>query len=87
MLSTVGRNMDKFEVVLERIKVLGVKDEPLIILGDFSLDFERIISETIEKYRGLDVLIHNVLIITNAFGVTELRSKIRINFASVFVKK
>lgn len=59
LLSLVGRNRKKFEVVCERIKALGVENEPLIIEADVSVDFERIMSETIEKYQSLDVLINN----------------------------
>lgn len=58
-LALVGRNADKFESVTERIKESGVENEPLVILADVSVDAERIMSETIEKYGRLDVLINN----------------------------
>lgn len=59
LLALVGRNIEKFNSVLENIKALDVENEPLIIVADVSVDFERIISETIEKYQRLDVLINN----------------------------
>lgn len=49
-LALVGRNAGKFQVVVERIKELGVKEKPLIVLADVSTDAERIIAETIERY-------------------------------------
>lgn len=59
LLALVGRNADKFEQVVERIKESGVEMEPLIIIADVSVDAERIMSETIEKYDHLDILINN----------------------------
>ncbi|XP_055317717.1 uncharacterized oxidoreductase TM_0325-like [Sitodiplosis mosellana] len=61
-LALVGRNAEKFEKVLENIKKSGVKTEPLVILADVSVDAERIIGETIEKYGRLDVLNNNAAI-------------------------
>lgn len=58
-MALVGRNAVKFENVAERIKESGVELEPLIILADVCVDAERIMSETIEKYGRLDVLINN----------------------------
>ncbi|XP_055300719.1 uncharacterized oxidoreductase TM_0325-like [Sitodiplosis mosellana] len=59
LLALVGRNAEKFERVVERIKESGVELEPLVIIADVSVDAERIISETIEKYEHLDILINN----------------------------
>lgn len=59
LLSLVGRNVEKFEKVVEKIKQSGVDAEPLIILADISVDSARIIDETIGKYDRLDILINN----------------------------
>lgn len=59
LFSSVGRNIERFDSVSENIKAMDVENEPLIIVADVSVDFERIISETIEKYQRLDVLINN----------------------------
>lgn len=59
LLSLVGRRAKKFESVLTNIKNSGVETEPLVIVADVSTDAERIISETIEKYSRLDVLVNN----------------------------
>lgn len=59
LLALVGRNADKFEKVTEKIKEAGVENEPLVILADVSVDTERIMAETIGKYKRLDVLINN----------------------------
>lgn len=59
LLALVGQNADKFDRIVERIKECGVDMEPLIIIADVSVDAERIMSETIEKYNHLDILINN----------------------------
>lgn len=59
MLALVGRSAEKFEKVLENIRKSGVELEPLVILADVTIDAERIISETIENYGRLDILINN----------------------------
>lgn len=59
LLSLVGRNIERLENVSGNIKAMDVKNDPLIIVADVSVDFEQIISETIEKYQRLDVLINN----------------------------
>lgn len=59
LLSLVGRNAEKFETVLEQITESGVDVKPLVILADISVDFTRIMDETIEKYGRLDILINN----------------------------
>ncbi|XP_055301431.1 uncharacterized oxidoreductase TM_0325-like [Sitodiplosis mosellana] len=59
LLALVGRNEEKFASVMEKIQDCGVEMEPLMILADVCVDAERIISETIEKYGRLDVLINN----------------------------
>lgn len=58
-LALVGRNAERLEKVAEKIKENGVEIEPLVIIADISTDSERIISETIEKYGHLDILINN----------------------------
>lgn len=59
LLALVGRNADKFEKVNEEIQKCGVEMEPLIILADVAVDAERIMTETIDKYGHLDILINN----------------------------
>lgn len=59
LLALVGRSAEKFEKVVEKIKANGIEEEPLVILADISVDAERIITETIEKYEKLDILINN----------------------------
>lgn len=59
LLALVGRNSEKFESLLKRIKESGVVIEPLVILADITVDAERIITETMKKYNRLDVLINN----------------------------
>lgn len=59
LLALVGRNEEKFENILEKIKEDGVETEPLVIIADVSIDAERIINETIEKYGSLDILFNN----------------------------
>lgn len=58
-LALVGRNAQRFEEVVEKIKEFNVEAEPLVILADIMVDCERIMSETIEKYGCLDILINN----------------------------
>lgn len=58
-MALVGRNAEKFEIVTQRIKESGVELEPLVILADVTVDAERIMTETIEKYGRLDILINN----------------------------
>lgn len=59
LLSLVGRNEKKFEKVLKKIKGNGITNVPLVIIADVSVDAERIMSETIEQYNRLDILINN----------------------------
>lgn len=59
LLALVGRNADKFERLVEKINESGAENEPLVILADVTVDAERIITETIEKFGRLDVLINN----------------------------
>lgn len=59
LLALVGRRAEKFESVIEKIKEFDVEAEPLVIVADVSVDAERIIAETIEKYGRLDILINN----------------------------
>lgn len=59
LLSLCARNADKFETVLSNIRESGVEVEPLVIVADVTTEAERIVSETIEKYQRLDILINN----------------------------
>lgn len=59
LLALVGRNAERSEKVVEKIKESGIETEPLVILADISVDSDRIINETIGKYGRLDVLINN----------------------------
>lgn len=60
LLSLVGRNKENSKKVVDKIKASGgTTAEPLVILADVSIDAERIIKETIEKFNRLDVLINN----------------------------
>lgn len=65
-LSLVGRNAEKFEGVVKRIKESGIETEPLVILADICVDAERVIKETIDKYGRLDILINNAGILIPA---------------------
>lgn len=59
LLALVGRNEERSKQVVQKIIESGIELEPLLILADISVDAERIIDETIEKYGRLDVLINN----------------------------
>lgn len=59
LLALVGRNAEKFNDVLAEIKQNGATTEPLVIIADVCTDAKRIISETIDKYQRLDVLVNN----------------------------
>lgn len=59
LLSLVGRNEKKFEKILKKSKANGIANEPLVIIADVTVDAERIITETIERYGRLDVLVNN----------------------------
>lgn len=59
LLSLVGRNPDKFANLLEKLIEDGIETEPHIIYADVSVDTERIITETIDKYDHLDVLVNS----------------------------
>lgn len=59
LLALVGRRMEKFESVIEKIQSFGVEAEPLVILADITVDAERIINETVEKFGRLDILINS----------------------------
>lgn len=79
-LALVGRNAEKFAKVTEKIKENGIEEDPLIILADISVDSERIINETIEKYGRLDILINNA-----AFGIPGSIENTRIeDFDAIF---
>lgn len=58
-LALVGRNAEKFQKVVDKIKESGIEMEPLIIYADVSTEAQRIVDETIEKFGSLDVLINN----------------------------
>ncbi|XP_055299815.1 3-oxoacyl-[acyl-carrier-protein] reductase FabG-like [Sitodiplosis mosellana] len=59
LLALVGRNEKKFGKIVRKIKGYGITNEPLVIIADVSVDSERIISETIEQYGRLNILINN----------------------------
>lgn len=59
LLALVGRNTEKFEQLIGKFQDVGIELEPLVIIADVTVDAERIISETIEKYGRLDILINN----------------------------
>lgn len=59
LLALVGRRMEKFESIIEKIQSFGVEAEPLVILADITVDAERIINETVEKFGRLDILINS----------------------------
>lgn len=59
LLALVGRNAEKFEQLIEKIKENGIEADPLVILADVTVDTERIITETIAKYERLDILINS----------------------------
>lgn len=74
LLALVGRNADKFESVIDRIKESGVETEPLVILADVSVDAKRIIDETISKYGRLDILINNAgLLIIGSIDAMQMQ--------------
>lgn len=58
LLSLVGRNEERFASILDTINECGVEMEPLAIVADVTVDAERIVNETIEKYGRLDILIN-----------------------------
>lgn len=73
LLALVGRNAEKFDRVIEKIKENGIDEEPLVILADVTTEAERIISETIEKYEHLDILINNAgVLIRGSFETMQL---------------
>lgn len=60
-IALVGRNKDRLNEVVEQIKSDG--GEALAIIADVTIDAERIINETIEHFKKLNVLINNAGII------------------------
>lgn len=66
LLALVGRRAEKFGNVVEKMKENGIEVEPFIILGDVTVDGERIMSATIERYGHLDILINNAGCTINA---------------------
>lgn len=59
LLALVGRNANKFDTIISRIKENDIELDPLVILADITSDAERIVVETIEKYGHLDILINS----------------------------
>lgn len=59
LLALNGRNAERLQEVCDKVKDIGVAGEPLLIVADVSTEAERIISETIERFGQLDVLINN----------------------------
>lgn len=83
-LALVGRRAEKFESVLTNIKNAGIESEPLVIVADVTTDAERIISETVETYGRLDVLINNagfsVYATLEEMKMEDYDGKLRLNF-------
>lgn len=59
LLALVGRNAERFDKVVQKIKEFGAEPEPLVIMADITIDSERIMSDTLRKYDRLDILINN----------------------------
>ncbi|XP_031638407.1 uncharacterized protein LOC116350671 [Contarinia nasturtii] len=57
-VSLVGRNQERLNEVVERIKTAGAPI-PLAIVADVTKDVQRIIDETVNHFGKLDVLINN----------------------------
>lgn len=57
-LSLVGRNADKFKKLIANIKKTGTKNEPHIILANIDTEAKRIVSETVNKFDRIDVLVN-----------------------------
>lgn len=62
-IAMVGRNEKRLNDVSNEIKTAGSPD-PLVIVADVTTDAERIITETINHFGKLDVLINNAGIIS-----------------------
>lgn len=58
LLALVGLNEMVFDKLLKKLKVLHIKNEPLIIFANFTTDCERIIGQTIDTYGHLNILIN-----------------------------
>lgn len=58
-LCLVGRNEKLLNKVAADIKISGVKVQPLVIVADVTKDAEKIISEAVNHFGKLDVLINN----------------------------
>lgn len=70
-IALVGRNEGRLNQVSEEIKSSG-SPTPLVIVADVTTDAERIITETINHFGKLDILINNA-------GITGLNSIQNIN--------
>lgn len=66
-VAIVGRNAERLNEVAEQIRLSG-SPEPFAVIADVTKDTERIISETIQRFGKLDVLINNAGIIRNNSG-------------------
>lgn len=62
-IALVGRNQERMNAVCEQIKCDG-SPTPLAIVADVTSDAERIVSETINHFGKLNVLINNAAILT-----------------------
>lgn len=84
LLALVGRNAEKFDLVVEKIRKSGVEAEPLCIVADITIDAQRVIEETIRKYGSLDILINNAGITANdsidTFNMDKFDRIMSINF-------
>lgn len=82
----VGRNEGKLNEVCERIKCAG-SPAPLVIVADVTVDAQRIITETINHFGRLDVLINNAGIQSHntieSIELTEYDRIMNVNVRSV----
>lgn len=58
LLALVDLNVDHFKEITEKLDEIGVDVKKLLISANVATDTERIISETIEKFKRLDILIN-----------------------------
>lgn len=57
-LALVGRNADRLNETAEQIRAANAP-EPLVIVADVTTDAERIVTETVNHFGQLDVLVNN----------------------------
>lgn len=88
-LCLVGRNETLLSEVADEIKVSGSLVQPLVIVADVTKDAERIISEAVNHFGKLDVLINNAGIYqcdaVNDFNVTLFDEILNTNLRAVAI--